>query len=69
MKAIWGLTPGEVESAASELDIPFATHRVDDVLLRKDVDLIVVLAAPAHHSQIAVKVSFALPQLHQLRTT
>jgi len=37
------------------LDIPFSTSRIDDVLLRKDVDLILVLCPPSHHSQIAVK--------------
>jgi len=37
------------------LDIPFSTCRIDDVLLRKDVDLILILCPPSHHSQIAVK--------------
>ncbi len=45
----------EAEILAGELDIPYATNLVDEVLLRKDVDLVVILCPPANHSQIAVK--------------
>ena len=55
VEAIWGRTTEEAEVAAKELKIPYATNRIDDVLLRKDVDLIIILCPPAHHSQIAVK--------------
>jgi len=55
VEAIWGKTTEEAESVAQMLDIPFSTSRIDDVLLRKDVDLILVLCPPSHHSQIAVK--------------
>ncbi len=55
MEAIWGQTSDEAESAAKDLNIPFATSRVDEVLLRKDVDLVVILCPPSHHSQISVK--------------
>ncbi len=55
VEALWGLTREEAEVAAKELGIPYATNRIDDVLLRKDVDLLLVLCPPAHHSQIAVK--------------
>ena len=55
VEAIWGRTNEEAASTAFSLDIPFATNRIDDVLLRKDVDLIVILCSPLHHSQIAVK--------------
>ena len=40
---------------ATSLNIPFFTSRVDDVLLRKDVGLVVILCPPNLHSQIAVK--------------
>lgn len=55
IEAIWGKTTEEAENVAQILDIPFSTCRIDDVLLRKDVDLILVLCPPSHHSQIAVK--------------
>ena len=55
VEAIWGLTREEAESVAKDLGIPYSTTRIDDVLLRKDVDLIVVACPPSHHSQIAVK--------------
>ena len=55
IEAIWGKTTEEAENVAQTLDIPFSTSRIDDVLLRKDVDLILVLCPPSHHSQIAVK--------------
>lgn len=55
VEAIWSRTFNEAEVAASELSIPFYTNRVDDVLLRKDVGLIVVSTPPNLHSQIAVK--------------
>lgn len=55
IEAIWGQTPEEAEFLSRELKIPYFTSRVDDVLLRKEVDLIVILCSPALHSQIAVK--------------
>ena len=55
VEAIWGRTNEEAAATAFSLDIPFATNRIDDVLLRKDVDLILILCSPLHHSQIAVK--------------
>lgn len=55
IEAIWGKTTDEAENVAQVLNIPFSTCRIDDVLLRKDVDLILVLCPPSHHSQIAVK--------------
>ena len=43
IEAIWGKTTAEAENVAQILDIPFSTRRIDDVLLRKDVDLILIL--------------------------
>jgi len=48
------LTP-DAHITAKELGIPFWTNKVDDVLLRKDVELVLVLCPPNLHSQIAVK--------------
>jgi len=55
IEAVWGKTLEEAERSAHQLDIPFATNRIDDVLLCKDVDLILVLSPPSLHSQITVK--------------
>ena len=35
MEAIWGLIREEAESVAKDLNIPYSTTRIDDVLLRK----------------------------------
>ncbi|KAL6432528.1 hypothetical protein ACFW04_006832 [Cataglyphis niger] len=55
IEAIWGRTVGEASKVAIDLEIPFYTSRIDDVLLRKDVDLIFIMCSPSLHSQIAVK--------------
>lgn len=55
IEAIWGRTLAEAAEVAKDLDIPFHTSRVDDVLLRRDVDLIFVMCSPSLHAQISVK--------------
>lgn len=55
IEAIWGKTLSAAEELAKELDIPFYTNKIDDVLLRKDVDLIFIICSPNLHAQIAVK--------------
>lgn len=55
IEAIWGRTSKEAEDASKELSIPFHTNKIDDVLLRKDVDLVFIICAPFLHSQICVK--------------
>ncbi len=55
VEALWGRSRESAAAAASDLGVPYSTNRVDEVLLRKDVDLVVILCPPAHHSQIAVK--------------
>lgn len=55
IEAIWGRTLNAAEDVAKELDIPFFTNKIDDVLLRKDVDLIFIICSPNLHAQIAVK--------------
>ena len=45
----------DAEHVGKELSIPFFTNKVDEVLLRKDVELIIILCPPNLHSQIAVK--------------
>uniref|UniRef100_T1JKZ9 Gfo/Idh/MocA-like oxidoreductase N-terminal domain-containing protein n=1 Tax=Strigamia maritima TaxID=126957 RepID=T1JKZ9_STRMM len=55
VEAIWGRTLEVAATLATELEIPFYTNLVDDVLLRKDVDLVYIVCPPNLHSQIAVK--------------
>lgn len=43
IKAIWGKTMAEASEIAKILSINFFTNKIDDVLLRKDVDLIFIL--------------------------
>lgn len=53
--AIWGRTIKEAEDTARELRISFFTNKIDDVLLKKDVDLVFINCPPYLHSQISVK--------------
>ncbi|XP_055315675.1 glucose-fructose oxidoreductase domain-containing protein 2 [Sitodiplosis mosellana] len=55
IEAIWGRTICEAEEAAKELNIIFYTNKIDDVLLKKDVDLVFIFCPPHLHSQISVK--------------
>uniref|UniRef100_A0A8D8VEW2 Glucose-fructose oxidoreductase domain-containing protein 1 n=1 Tax=Cacopsylla melanoneura TaxID=428564 RepID=A0A8D8VEW2_9HEMI len=55
IEAIWSRTLSEAERVSKELNIPFFTNKIDDVLLRKDVDLIFIMCSPNLHAQIAVK--------------
>lgn len=55
IEAIWSRTLQDAQETAKELFIPFFTNKIDDVLLKKDVDLIFVLCAPNLHAQISVK--------------
>lgn len=55
IEALWGRTLNAAEDVAKELEIPFFTNKIDDVLLRKDVDLIFIICSPNLHAQIAVK--------------
>nr|CAI5865897.1 unnamed protein product [Callosobruchus analis] len=55
IEAIWSQMIQDAEDLAKELSIPFVTNKIDDVLLKKDVDLIFVLCPPILHAQISVK--------------
>lgn len=55
IEAVWSPTKQDAQETAKELKIPFSTDKIDDVLLRKDVDLIFVLCPPNLHAQISVK--------------
>ncbi|XP_015110603.1 glucose-fructose oxidoreductase domain-containing protein 2 [Diachasma alloeum] len=55
IEAVWGRTLAEAAEVAKDLEIPFHTSRIDDVLLRKDVDLIFIMCSPSLQAQISVK--------------
>lgn len=55
VEAIWGRTSKEAAECANQLKIQFYTNKIDDVLLRKDVDLVFIICPPYLHSQISVK--------------
>lgn len=55
IEALWCRTIQQAQETARELNIPFYTNKIDDVLLKKDVDLIFVLCSPNLHAQISVK--------------
>ena len=53
--AIWAECQDEADQAAHEFEIGFSSSNMDDVLLHKDVGLLIILSPPMTHSQIAVK--------------
>ncbi|XP_046441494.1 glucose-fructose oxidoreductase domain-containing protein 2-like [Daphnia pulex] len=53
--SVWAQTQEAAREAAEELEIPFFTSKVDDVLLKREVDLIIIMCPPILHAQIAVK--------------
>lgn len=55
INAIWGRTLKEAEETAREQKIPFYTNKIDDVLLKKEVDLVFIICQPFLHSEISVK--------------
>lgn len=55
IEALWGRIASETEELARDLKIDNYTTKIDDVLLRKNVDLVFVVCPPYLHSQISVK--------------
>lgn len=55
VEAIWSRTTKESEEIAKQLKITFHTNKIDDVLLRKDVDMVFIICPPYLHSEISVK--------------
>jgi predicted dehydrogenase len=53
--SVWAQTQEAAREAAEELEISFFTSKVDDVLLKREVDLIIIMCPPLLHAQIAVK--------------
>ena len=55
VESVWAPTIEAAKEAAEELDIPFHTHKIDDVLLKKEVDLVFIMCQPILQKIIAVK--------------
>uniref|UniRef100_A0A673M1F3 Gfo/Idh/MocA-like oxidoreductase N-terminal domain-containing protein n=1 Tax=Sinocyclocheilus rhinocerous TaxID=307959 RepID=A0A673M1F3_9TELE len=55
VKALWGRTQEEAEELARDMNVPYYTNRIDDVLLHPDVDLVCINLPPPLTRQIAVK--------------
>jgi predicted dehydrogenase len=53
--ALWAKTIQESQELANELKIYFHTNKIDEVLLRKDVDMVFVFCQPNLHQCIVVK--------------
>ena len=53
--AIWDEDDGQMEEEAESLNIGFSSPYVDDVLLHKEIGLLLILCPPIYHASIAVK--------------
>lgn len=53
--AIWSRTPQIAKKIASNFSIPYFTSTLDELLLRKDVDVVFINCPPFLHAEIAVK--------------
>ena len=53
--AIWDEDDGQMEEEAESLNIGFSSPYVDDVLLHKEIGLLLILCDPIYHASIAVK--------------
>ena len=52
---VWGSTQHQAQVMAHKHDVSFATSRIDELLLKEDVDLLVVLCPPHQRADVAVK--------------
>ncbi|RDD44173.1 Glucose-fructose oxidoreductase domain-containing protein 1 [Trichoplax sp. H2] len=53
--ALWSRTPQVAKKIADNFNIPYYTSKLDELLLRKDVDLLFINCPPFLHAEIAVK--------------
>ena len=53
--AVWSPNPDVGIQCATEFEIPFVASKPDEILLRKEVQMVVITGKPAIHSQICVK--------------
>lgn len=55
VEAIWSFNLDSAKETADRLDIPFATDSVDQLLLKKEVQLVVVACPPHLHAMVVSK--------------
>lgn len=55
ISGVWGTTQQRAKEMADEYEIAFSTSKIDDLLLREDVDLVCVLSPPHLRAEVAVK--------------
>ena len=55
VSGIWGSTKQQAQEMADEYRVPFHTSKIDELLLREDVDLVCVLCPPHVRAEVAVK--------------
>ena len=53
--ALWDPGANDLESEAECMSIEFSSQFEDDVLLHREIGLLLVLCAPSYHAQLAVK--------------
>lgn len=53
--ALWGRTKEEAAELSSELNIPFCAIKVDEILLNRNVDVVVISCPPHMQSPITIK--------------
>ena len=53
--AVWGPTKQQAQELAQELNVAFYTSKIDELLLREDVDLVCILCPPYLRAEVAVK--------------
>ena len=52
---VWGPTKQQAKELAQEFNIAFYTSKIDELLLREDVDLVCILCPPYLRAEVAVK--------------
>ena len=55
VSGIWGASKQQAKEMANEYKVPFHTSKIDELLLREDVDLVCVLCPPHVRAEVAVK--------------
>lgn len=55
ISGIWGASKQQAKEMANEYKVPFHTSKIDELLLREDVDLVCVLCPPHVRAEVAVK--------------
>ncbi|EDO41616.1 predicted protein, partial [Nematostella vectensis] len=55
VSSLWGCTQHQAKTMAHRYDIGYSTSKIDELLLREDVDLVVILCPPHQRAEVAVK--------------